>query len=94
MTHRKGAEATSVERWAVTPSIRLEGAAASRISTALSRHGSGGVAASGAGSVSRSSRRRQTTSARAATISRKAQYPPVQPARCPNRVVSGSMTKG
>ena len=54
ITHRKGAEATSVERWAVTPSIRLDGAAASRISTAFSRHGIGGEAASGAGSASRS----------------------------------------
>ncbi len=63
MTHRKGAEATSVDRWAVTPSIRLDGAAASRTSTPFSRHGIGALFSSAAGSAARSTRRLQTTKA-------------------------------
>ena len=67
-THRKGAEATSVDRWEVTPSIRLDGAAASSTRMPFSRHGIGALAASCAGSVVWSSRRRQTVKARATTI--------------------------
>ena len=67
-TQRKGAEATSVDRWAVTPSIKLEGAAARRTRMALSRQLISALRARGAGSVERSSRRLQTTAASAMTI--------------------------
>ncbi len=68
MTHRNGAEATSVARCAVTPSIRLEAAAASSTQISFSRHGTGGVGARASGSMVATSRRRQTTSASPAII--------------------------
>ena len=67
-THRKGADATSTDRCAVTPSIRLEGAAASSTSTPFSRQGIGAEAASLAGSLAAISRRRQIAAPSTATM--------------------------
>ena len=72
MTHRKGAEATSVARWAVTPSIRLDGAAARSTRMIFSRHGIGALVSRRATGVEPIWPRRQATTARATTISMKA----------------------
>src|SRR3989338_11571342 len=70
-THRKGADATSVARWAVTPSIRLDGMAARATQIARSRQVGVGVTLAGAAldSPTAISDRFQTITAREAGIS-------------------------